>query len=219
MTREVRWFFDADSEEARALESWFQACAPLPQDSSVRPPVWQDRAGHEPDIYLLLPGHNDMGIKWREGLLQIKGRIEAAAITSEFGPHLGYVERWSKWSYAGLPPPYRDLFRRDSDTGLGCVAVEKRRALRLAEFDLAAKSAREVGADSCVDRGLVIELAAVGVRQHRYFTLCFEAFPDDGAVKLLFDSIVETFLADLSEVRLDAEHSLSYPAWLARHSA
>lgn len=215
-TREVRWFFVSDSPQARALEHWFEATAPLRQEPAVSQPVWQNRAGDEPDTYLVLPGYENMGIKWREGLLQIKGRIEASAIATAFGAHQGRIERWIKWSYAGLPAAYRNLLQPDSGNRVRCVAVHKRRAIRLAAFDLAAKSAHEVETDTQLDRGLVIELAAVRGGEHRFLTLCFEAFPDSEAIQLLFKSTVETFVADLTAFSLDDAHSLSYPAWLAR---
>jgi hypothetical protein len=40
-----------------------------------------------------------MGIKWREGMLQIKGRVEDLGTRHMGTRHRGRVQRWIKWTY------------------------------------------------------------------------------------------------------------------------
>jgi hypothetical protein len=187
-----------------------------PGSAGVPPPRWRGRLDGLPDVYLLLPGSDDMGIKWREGLLQIKGRV-ASVGQERFGArHAGRVERWLKWSYAGLPSPYRDLFAAD-ESGRQTIAVQKRRMLRLFEVH-ADGTTGERDPDLRVARGINAEIADVEARGKRFTTLGFEAFPEDAVIARHFVTLVSRFLDSLVAARLDAESSQSYPQWLARFS-
>ena len=73
-SQEVRWFFDGTATQHESLKRWFETIVPIPQRPGVGPLVWQGRLDDQPDVYLLVPGSDDMGIKWREGKLQMKGR-------------------------------------------------------------------------------------------------------------------------------------------------
>ncbi len=155
-----------------------------------------------------------MGIKWREGLLQIKGRCNEPN-PSQFGPlHEGIVEHWIKWSFAGLPEAYRQLFDAGAGDGRQLVAVRKRRLLRL--LDTSDESGIvEVAPGQVVEHGIVIELTELEVGEDAYCSLGFEAFPDDTITQHGFNSAVAGFLTDLRATRLSRSESLSYPAWLA----
>jgi hypothetical protein len=63
-SHEVRWFFAGKAQQQAALQHWFETIAPMPKRPGVGPPVWQGRLDDQPDVYLLVPGSDDMGIKW-----------------------------------------------------------------------------------------------------------------------------------------------------------
>ncbi len=213
-SREVRWFVDGGREENGVLVDWFCNVAQAGSDKPSPTPDWQGRLDDQPDVYLLVPAAIDMGIKWREGLLQIKGRTRDCGSTG-FGPHAGHVECWAKWSYRGLPPPWRELFGSEgSQPGIARVEVRKRRLLRAFRFEPDGWAA-EADTTMQARRGVNAELTEVSAGERRCLTLGFEAFPDDEIVAARFDAFVSTFLASL-ETRLDADASLSYPAWLSR---
>ena len=213
-SHEVRWFFDGTSDQYEPLTSWFKTVAPVPNNPGVSPPVWQGRLDGQPDIYLIIPGSVDMGIKWREGELQIKGCLASLGTQVFCGRHQGNVERWMKWSYANMPPTYKNLFLTGHEQELRTIAVKKIRALRKIRIDTITGQPEEVKSTTRFDRGLGIELTDLQIEGNAYCSLAVEAFPDDSAMSSAFTEVVEVFLGDLTDIELDAAHSKSYPAWL-----
>ena len=203
---EVRWFFDGGVAAHAELRRWFEA------DSGTE---WRSRLDGEPDVYLLLPGAEDMGIKWREGLLQVKGRAAADGIQAFGSRHAGVVERWIKWSYAGMPDGYRRLFIDDS-TGIERVSVRKTRALRLLDVAPGTGGITEVPPGTLLEHGIAVELTDLRAGDVSCTSLGFEAFPDVAAMRSRFTDAVAGFLQSLGSPVLDTRRSLSYPAFLNR---
>lgn len=211
-SHEVRWFFDGTADEHASLKRWFETVSPLRKVDGVGAPAWKGRLDDEPDRYLVVPGSDDMGIKWREGEFQVKGRVAPLGVQVFADRHQGNVERWVKWSYEKLPDTYRDIF-----AGKLTIPVEKTRALRKVRLDTSSGAMEEVDAGALVDRGIGIELTNLVVADEPYCSLAFEAFPDDSAMHASFTRVVSTFLATLpNDVHLDQASSLSYPAWLSK---
>jgi hypothetical protein len=210
---ETRWFFAGDSSRNPELRHWFESCKPFPRAENVQAPRWEGRAGGEPDVYLLMPGCNDMGVKWREGALQIKGRV-ADLGKWQFGTrHAGRVQRWIKWTYPEVPVAYRALFEADGSRGLETAAIHKIRALRM--VDLASVSPQEVAPGIDLDSGVGVEMTDLELDGERYCSIAFEAFPGNAAAEAGFEAAVSGFLGELGEpLGLDA--SMSYPDWLCR---
>ena len=217
-SREVRWFLEGNRQDHESLVSQFQEFSPYERHPSAGEPVWRGRLGDVPDAYLLIPGGLDMGIKWREGLLQIKGRTEVPG-GSSLGIHRGWVECWAKWSYAGLPPAWKNLFHSASSSrDIRRVAVSKRRLVRL--FRLAASGdVLELDADSRVDRGMAAEITEAALDGREFLTLGFEAFPNDPVTARRFLPVATEFLEGMSIPMLDLSRSMAYPAWLSKLSA
>ncbi len=213
-TQEVRWFFGGRADQHAALLRWFETSRPFPRTAHVGPLTWQARQGDQPDIYLLIPASDDMGIKWREGQLQIKGRTSSLGQQVFCGRHAGMVERWLKWSYASLPESYQRLFTRGEGGDLLVCAVWKQRMLRQIRLELAEDEAVEVDAASVIARGVTVELAEIEVAGRPYCSLAFEAFPDDVVMTSAFAPVVARMLDALTEIELRASQSYSYPAWL-----
>lgn len=211
-SREVRWFFDGPLEQRKGLARWFFGALPFAKRGEVPPAALEARLGNAPDVYLPLPGHADMGIKWREGLLQVKGRVATVGPVTFCRGHAGLVERWFKWSYAGLPDEYRALF--DAKQPLRTVSVAKQRALRLVDLQNGVADAAEVGIDARLDCGIAAEITDIEIGGRRICSLGFEAFPDAAISGDVFDDAVAAFLHSLREPVLRLEQSMSYPAWL-----
>ena len=211
---EVRWFFDGASAQHESLRRWFETVAPVPKTPDVGPPVWRGRLDDQPDVYLILPGSIDMGIKWREGELQIKGCTASLGTQVFCGRHQGNIERWVKWSYPIMPPGYKNLFLPGHEQDLLTIAVKKVRALRKIRVDTMTGQPEEVASATPIARGLGIELTDLQIKDHAYCSLAVEAFPDDSAMSSAFTEVIEAFLCDLTDIDLDAARSKSYPAWL-----
>ena len=213
-SHEVRWFFDGTSDQYESLRRWFETVAPFPKNPDVGPLVWQGRLDDQPDIYLIIPGSIDMGIKWREGELQIKGRMASLGTQIFCGRHQGNVERWMKWSYPNMPPTYKNLFFVGHEQDLLTVPVKKVRAMRKVRVNTVTSQPEEVESTTQIDRGLGIELTDLQIKGNAYCSLAVEAFPDDSAMSSALTEVVEAFLSDLTDIDLDAARSKSYPAWL-----
>jgi hypothetical protein len=215
-TLEVRWFLPGALEgSGSSLENWFRTRprhgggdAP-PLAWVPAPPAWRQ------DRYLMIPGHDDMGIKWREGRLEIKGR-EASLGYRMFAPGIeGLCERWIKWSYAGdaVAHRLRELFRGGAANGV--VLVEKRRLQRMLAIDAAGR-VTEIGPNEPRARGVNVELAqiqVVGSARETHWSLAFEAFPGDRHRAEPFVQVVAAFLENCPALPL-ADHSMSSPRWL-----
>ena len=215
-TLEARWFFPGPLEETgQGVEAWFRTRAigsgkPAPLAWDPAPPAWRR------DRYLVIPGEDDMGIKWREGRLEIKGR-EAVLGRVVFAPGIeGLCERWIKWSYAG-PSIERRFFGLFHGVGAqGIALVEKRRMQRLLALD-AAGGATEIGRGEPRLRGVNVELVEIrvpGAPNEAHWSLAFEAFPGDPQMPEPFTAIVARFLAGCPALPLAAERSMAYPRWL-----
>jgi hypothetical protein len=213
-SHEVRWFFDGAVAEHPALRTWFETFPPVEKKGGFGSPVWMGRLDDKPDVYLILPGADDMGIKWREGNFQIKGRTASLGLHSYCGRFHGLVERWVRWSYAGMPESYRKLFLDGNEKGLITVSVRKTRALRKIKLDTYNGSALEVDPKEFIDRGINIELTDIEIGGKPCCTLAFEAYPDDSAMHAAFTQTVEAFLDGLKGVEFGAGNSMSYPGWL-----
>ena len=212
VSHEVRWFFERNANQYETLKHWFEVAAAVPKNPNVGRPAWDDRC----DVYLIVPGSDDMGIKWREGELQIKGCVSSLGTQVFCGRHQGMVEHWMKWSYANTPAPYRRLFLTGQETGLVTVSVWKNRALRKVTFDNTTGEPKEVDAAAVVDRCIGFELTQLEVAGKAYYSLAFEASPIDSAMDFAFSQVVEAFLDGLPEINLTTDDSQSYPAWLGR---
>jgi hypothetical protein len=210
-SHEVRWFFEGSVEDHLNLKKWFETADPIPKKGTISAPLWKGRLKDEPDVYLRIPGAEDLGIKWREGELQIKGRTAALGTQVFCGIHQGHVERWVKWSYAKMPDEFRRLF---VERMLPRVSVHKLRALRKLCLDTTVGTAQEVDPKTFVDRGLGCELTDLKVSGKQFCSLAFEAFPDDSAMHDAFSRIVSAFLNRVPDVGLSADKSMSYPVWL-----
>jgi hypothetical protein len=174
------------------------------------PPAWRQ------DRYLMIPGHDDMGIKWRDGRLEIKGR-EASLGYRAFAPGIeGLCERWIKWSYAGDAIAHRILELFSGDVATDVILVEKRRLQRMLAIDDAGR-ATEFGPNEPRARGVNVELAQIqvaGSPPGAYWSLAFEAFPGDPSMVERLAPVVARFLEGCPARPLVAERSIAYPRWL-----
>ena len=206
-SHEVRWFLEGSIDEHSELRRWIQDGAPSPK--------WQGRLGGKPDVYVVVPEASNMGIKWREGQLQIKG-LECALGTQIFSNgYSGKVERWMKWSYAGdsIARDFGAWFSR-SDSGPRIVEVFKTRCLRKVRINPFNGELNEVHPDQPIDRGGILEVTDLRAGSKAFSSVAFEAFPNDSAMHENFTKLVNEYLKTLKAVSLKASNSLSYPAWL-----
>lgn len=206
-SHEVRWFLEGSIERHPDLKKWVEHGASNPR--------WAGRLGGKPDVYVVIPGAADMGIKWREGQLQVKG-LESALGTQVFsGGHIGKVERWTKWSYSGktIEDAFNPWFAHGS-SGPRIVEVFKTRCLRKLRINPFTSEQVEVEADALIERGGALEVTNLLVENQEWCSVAFEAFPNDPAMHEDFTRLVNEFVKSLHDVRLQESNSKSYPDWL-----
>ena len=73
---------------------------------------------------------------------------------------------------------------------------------------------QEVPESEHIDRGVNCELTDIGVNGVSYYSLAFEAFPDDPEMPEQFSKLVSNFLTAFDPAAFAGIQSLSYPAWL-----
>lgn len=211
---EVRWFFEG--AVPGSVETWFRESPAIGGERGAVDWPRDDAGGlaWRDDRYRVVPGAADLGIKWREGRLQVKGR-ETTLGTWPFGERAaGLAERWIKWSFAGeaVAARWGAWFDAPDDA---VARVEKCRVQRWLALD-ASGGAREVPADPFPGPLVAAELARIrlgGAGADTHWTLGFEATPGEAVTEAAFAAAVAAFLAPCP-VALPRERSRSYPGWL-----
>jgi hypothetical protein len=193
VTCEMRWVLDGALPDE--VERWFH------RDGRPAPPAWRE------DRYLILPGAADMGIKERQGRLEIKGRL-AKLGSHAIAPEIeGAAERWCKWSYdAAGAPPFGGL------QGQEAVVVGKARAQRHFLLEPGGR-AQEVAQRDLTRRGFSLEVTRIRLRAHDHWSLGVEAAPDDAT---LLGDLLGALAVVLQGFPLPLPRacSRSYPRWL-----
>jgi hypothetical protein len=98
---EIRWFWPGHAQW-EVLLAWFTREGRLPliehtdtPDSAARPFVKQERP--RTDEYLLLPNCETVGVKQREGQLEVKALVDVPQPFAQ-GNVAGQIDQWVKWS-------------------------------------------------------------------------------------------------------------------------
>jgi hypothetical protein len=160
-----------------------------------------------------MPDRNDLGIKLREGKVEIKHRTHQYGVL-HFHPHAaGYVDAWRKWSFDlatfSADPKPRSPW---SDWWIG---VRKERWLRrylVTEI----RRVTEVPDGVMIENGCEWELSRIQTEgvEGVWWSTAFEAFGEVSALKDILVEVVGKTFMDISGWEYCAEDSISYPKWL-----
>ena len=218
---EIRWFLPDQGHWDR-LFAWFMLPGQLPlivEDENYikkdlsKPFVKEEKP--RTDAYLLFPDCEALGVKRRQGRLEVKALV-AGPRPFSLGAVAGRMDQWVKWSFAPSESIRAQLGIELDQSGEWCE-VEKIRYLQKYSFD--AGSWIAVSPEQYPDAGCSIELTKVKVLPGagRWLTFGFEAFGPAGQIIAILDEAVQNFFAGHGPppVQLDGRNSLSYPAWLA----
>lgn len=219
---EIRWFLP---EQGRwdAMLQWFLRNGELALLAETEPYVRQADAAPfvkqelpRTDEYLLLPNCETVGVKQRQGRLEVKALAAGPRPFAQDGV-AGRVDEWVKWSLKPAASIASALEAELHQSGVWC-AVEKRRSTQ--KYAAVAGGVAPVSPDAWPDAGCNIELtlAGVGHEKESWLTFGFEAFGSaDQVGGLLAEAVAHFFAAHgLPPLALSEDSSLSYPAWLAR---
>jgi hypothetical protein len=182
--------------------AWFQRSAGWVQQHPVR----EDR-------YLRLPDTRALGIKLREGRIEVKQRVRNHGLVRFHERAAGIVEHWRKWSFQ-LAPGYGAL------PGMALPAaswVPVRKERLLTTYRLTAdQTVVPVSSPQPLRRGCEMELTAVHAAGQDWWTLAFEAFGEESLLREQLVRVARHVLAAGEPPRLDAPDSQGYADWLVR---
>lgn len=211
---EARWFFPGPLPPA-ALD-WLAAGRPL----TPEPP--------RVDYYLLLPGLETVGVKWRQGRLEIKRRTGPARLFRRRWL-VGRQEQWVKWAWAmaGVAPaavPSHFVKLREASwitPPAAWLAVSKQRYLQrwgVADGRLTAVAAQLPPPAAGCNLEWTEAQWPTQPGAPTWFTLGVEAYGPPAETLALFRLGLTQLLAagPPPHLTLTAATALSYPAWLSR---
>ncbi|GHO51280.1 hypothetical protein [Ktedonospora formicarum] len=211
-TIEVRWFCQGDL----SLSIW---------QHFLNNTIGQEEAVEKRlDIYLALPGVEDLGIKLRgqdatpqkaSDKLEIKCRQEERSLTPFTGT--GKLEHWQKWGFSGEEGTSQ-LSSLLTENEPAWIKVEKTRCTRryaaVSDTIVHALSPAEQSSNSCN-----VELTTLYARQQIWWTLGLEkviSLHGLEAAEHTLKLVAQHILTELNIDTLAVEHSYSYPKWLQK---
>ena len=197
-TVEVRWF--ERGPIPAGVADWFAGGAIEPAEQIPRT-----------DHYLQLPAEDAVGIKLREGRLEVKKRHERYGAAHFHDRAAGLVEGWQKWSFALADDPPL------SDETLSGSWLAVRKARRLRKFAAGgAGGVFEIPIDESASLGCYVELASLQVYQAEWWSVCLEAFGGQADLSGVLLAVGEQVFASQAAPHLALERSAGYPAFLGR---
>lgn len=204
---EMRWFFPGRVPED--VRTWFERGRAVPVE-----PARTDR-------YLAFPECDSVGVKIREGRLEIKANVAGPTLRAVNRHVEGWSDSWLKWSAGSGDPPFplapalEHLMRH----GTWIPVVKERRLRRWSAEGDALVEIVPGGPAAWPASGCLVELTGLraGDDGDPWFTLGFEAFGERDAVEGILSEALHAFFADHGAppgLPLTEEESDSYPAWL-----
>jgi hypothetical protein len=205
---ELRWFF---AEQPPVLPDWYgrRGLHFAPEESPMR------RCDH----YLHQKGRHDLGIKLREGHVEIKQRIGRIASSRFQDKVAGKITKWQKWSFrlaatreGGTDEVLaitRDAHSRD------WIPVYKERLLIWYEIQ---DEGRVVLVDmpKWIQEGCTVELTRLHCRDRLWYTFGMEAFSAGRHSRRNLLAAMDAFLAEGLELELSLRDAMDYPEFLDR---
>ncbi len=198
ITTEVRWF--QLGTIPKAIAQWFQQ-AELGQHLA--------NPTERQDTYLLIPGHEYLGLKLRQGNLEVKLRQAELGIHSFDSAWQGKVEQWVKWSGDAS---YQSPAGGEQSLAQGTwINVQKARSQRQYEV-LPNQSCVAVPLGQSMTTGCTVELTQLTIHNTAWWSLAFEATGDRQLKSL--KSVVHWLSSTHYPGTLTANCSYAYPRWL-----
>jgi hypothetical protein len=194
-TVEARWF--QRGTIPAAVLAWFQQerAEPRPEPSRV-------------DHYLMQTGGGSVGIKLREGRLEIKERAAQHGETQFSARAAGFVEAWDKWSFP--------LVSTLDDPQLAGSWIAVRKTRQVYTLQISEGAASPLVEFRFLAAGCNLELAQVEVRGETWWSLGLEAFGEASGNLARFIIVANYAFARGDSPQLETKFSYGYPAWLER---
>ncbi len=190
-TKEIRWFF---KKQNRSIETWFET---LGFDSFEK----------REDFYLCL-GKDDVGVKLRDGNIEIKHLIGTRARGCLEAKAWGYFEDWIKWSFVA-ELGHEIVSNITNGKCKRWLSVIKERQSAQLTMENGAISIKPYHAN--LRFGCQIEYSNIHLKGENWYTFGLEWFGNRG-----LDLDASLIHAILGPTKLKINQSMGYPAFLSQ---
>jgi hypothetical protein len=198
-TAEIRWFHRAMIPPE--VREWVGALRGLPAHQPLRI-----------DYYLRLARTDSLGVKLREGRLEIKQRVRRHGIVHLHDRVDGMVQIWRKWSFP-LALATEEL-QSFAVPAASWIAVHKERHVHRYGF-AGDGGILSIPLDLLSAQGCDLEVTDLRVEGQTWWSLALEAFgPEETLSETVMTVGQQLFLTGLPPILQDRA-SWSYPEWLA----
>lgn len=179
---------------------WFQALAAHPKPEESRK-----------DWYLQLSNQSHLGIKLRQGRLDIKQRITNLGVQPFTASAAGQVETWQKWSFSLQNSPLAQLQQSEPRW----IGVQKTRRIKVYGLD-AKHAVVPLEPDTDVYCSCEVEIAQIYAFNQSWCSLGLEATGSNSEREQLLRQIAIALLSSADFSFLTPTNSHSYASWLVR---
>lgn len=194
-TAEIRWF--RPGEVPASVADWFDRLTGNDQARRARV-----------DLYVRASCCPDLGIKLRDGRLEMKQRIATGAIAG-IGRSAGVIERWRKVAFDAAP----GLAATEHPLGgLRFRHVAKDRWIGWLEPG--ERAPRTIPVDASHETACQVELATVRLDGTPWWTVGFEWACGDSDRSEALARLAGTVMDAAAAPRLEGRFCAGYPAWL-----
>ena len=200
-TYELRWFYPGTIPQD--VELWFeQNCLLEP----LQPPEERE------DLYLYSPMCDFMGVKLRQGRLEVKWRKAELGVV-RFGEFVeGKTEKWAKWVCCD---PTEESFQPNLVLdNPSWVSVQKIRYSQLYQLFPELPPQPVVSKNEGIDNGCTVELTHLIIQENAWWSLAFEAFGEDACLVENLQRTASWVFQTYCGLKLLAVNSYAYPSWL-----
>lgn len=184
-TLEIRWF--SPGQIPSSMQTWWhQDCfTPLPCPLERRT-----------DVYLVLPHRPDLGIKKRQGKIEIKQRSAELGFIPINNNLVGQAEQWTKAIYTQSQLDY--FLIQNQLSHFLWLQVEKERQQKIFQ-------------------GCTVEMTQLKVAKQNWWTFAFEQLIESPETQNIegWEVLVQGILQDLDLCQNPELHSCGYPQWLS----
>lgn len=198
-TAEIRWF--KKGKIPQVLLDWIQSNEGIYEDQSPRT-----------DVYLIIDSVPTIGIKVREGRMEIKKKLSTVESFS-IEAISGYPETWIKWSSKTADDVKEDYpLLQDKDQW---IQIQKKRTLR--KFEVSASGQLLPFPETFYPEvGIAIEVSDLEVNDQSWWTFALECFGPQDRVLADLKTVIPTLLTNFPPIELTKDLSMAYPEWIGR---
>ena len=195
-TTEIRWF--VPGKIPKPVDEWFDNC----------PGEWIDQP-ERTDSYYRLSGGQSLGIKLRQGRLEMKERSSPSEVFRIQNEISGLIETWRKWSFELAGDD--EVASWETSANKLWLAVKKTRKLHLYRLTSNGTLSPQ---DSAQGSLCQVELTGVFAQGTQWWSLGFEASGAEAKQQEYLKIVANKLLGHVEGIHLREIDSMSYPDWM-----